>query len=66
MKTCQNQSPPSFSGRNQSRDAAELRPSEQKNQWRIRSNKTAFTRDLIEKSILADLRTKNDNCLQSI
>ncbi|KAF2575138.1 hypothetical protein F2Q70_00006089 [Brassica cretica] len=34
MKTCQSQSPPSFSGRNQSRDAAELRPSEQKNQWR--------------------------------
>ncbi|KAG2334194.1 hypothetical protein Bca4012_000616 [Brassica carinata] len=32
MNTCQSQSPPSSSGRNQSRDAAELRPSAKKNQ----------------------------------
>ncbi|KAH0852928.1 hypothetical protein HID58_093605 [Brassica napus] len=32
MKTCQSQSPPSSSGRNQSRDTAELRPSAKKNQ----------------------------------
>ncbi|CDY26438.1 BnaC09g42300D [Brassica napus] len=43
MKTCQSQSSPSFSGRNQSRDAAELRPSEQKNHLHKRFNREIYS-----------------------